>query len=155
MATWIEPIYDRSQSDVERISQLNKKGYYSLTDEEKQEWLQNSKGCLNKSDLNRIENNIKVIYDMLGEDKAIATYPEIPNVSYYTALRGRVADVRTKAFAALYCDKTVPEQPLNHFEKWNDIERILFEIHRVLEENAKAFLYCMEDAELYCDSGVI
>lgn len=155
MATWIEPIYDRSQTDVERLKQLNAKGYYNLTSEEKQEWLGDSKGALNKSDLSRIENNIKVIYDMLGEDKAVATYPEIPNVSYYSALRGRVADVRTKAFAALYCDKTVPEQPLNHFEKWNDIERILFEIHRVLEENAKAFLYCMEDAELYCDSGVI
>lgn len=155
MATWIEPIYDRSQTDVERLKQLNAKGYYNLTPEEKQEWLGDSKGALNKSDLSRIENNIKVIYDMLGEDKAVAIYPEIPNVSYYSALRNRVADVRTKAFAALYCNKTVPEQPLNHFEKWNDIERILSEIHRVLENNAKAFLYCMEDAELYCDSGVI
>lgn len=154
MATWIEPIYDRSQADVDRIKVLNTKGYFNLTDDEKTEWFLDSKGTLNASDLTRLENNIKVIYDMLGENVEQATVPELPTVSYYSALRERVADVRAKTYAYLY-SKTVPTQPLNHYEKWNDIERILFDAHKVLDDSTKAFLYAMADAELYCDDRII
>lgn len=154
MATWITPIIDRTQQDVDRIKALNAKGYFNLTAEEKAEWAQDSKGCLNSSDLNRIENNIKVISDILGMSVSLVTVPEIPNQSYYSNLRSRVNQLRTKAVAYKYSTQ-VPNQPLNHYWKWNEIETLLLDMFTVLTDNEKAILYITEDVELYLESEVI
>lgn len=47
-------ITDRTQSDVNRWALLHKKGWKSMTDEEKEEWLSGMKGAYNALDLNRV-----------------------------------------------------------------------------------------------------
>lgn len=155
MATWITPITDRSQEDVDRIRELDTKGYYNLTEAEKTEWESDSKGALNTSDLERIENNIKVISDMLDMKVSLLDVPELPNVSYFTNLLSRSRDIRVKALADKYSNTILPEQPLNKYWHWNMIEQFLFDVFTVLEANERAILYMTDDVELYVDSEVI
>ena len=60
MANWIEPIFDRTQVDVDfaiaQISEWKKNGFTTTTE---------LKGCLNTTDMNRIENNIQFLSDRL------------------------------------------------------------------------------------------
>jgi hypothetical protein len=59
---WIEPIYDRSVSDVEyalqKIKELRNSGATNTTD---------LKRCFNVSDMNRIEGNIRYLADALTD----------------------------------------------------------------------------------------
>lgn len=66
MAVWISPVFDRSQDDV------------SFAEEKIQEWIKAKltgnpietyelKGCLNLTDINRIEGNIQYLSDRLDE----------------------------------------------------------------------------------------
>lgn len=62
MAEWIDPIYDRTQEDVEfairTISEWIKTKSHNVYD---------LKGCFNVSDINRIENNILYLSEKLNE----------------------------------------------------------------------------------------
>lgn len=66
MAVWIDPVFDRTQEDV------------SIAEEKIQEWIKAKltgnpietyelKGCLNLTDINRIEGNIQYLSDRLDE----------------------------------------------------------------------------------------
>lgn len=66
MAVWIDPVFDRTQEDV------------SFAEEKIQEWIKAKltgnpietyelKGCLNLTDINRIEGNIQYLSDRLDE----------------------------------------------------------------------------------------
>ena len=61
MADWTEPIYDRTQEDVDyaknRIAYFKANG--GITDGI------NLKGCLNYTDVNRIEDNTDYLADLL------------------------------------------------------------------------------------------
>lgn len=66
MSVWIDPVFDRTQEDV------------SVAEEKIQEWIKAKltgnpietyelKGCLNLTDINRIEGNIQYLSDRLDE----------------------------------------------------------------------------------------
>jgi hypothetical protein len=59
---WVEPIYDRTVSDVEfalhKIKEWRNSGVTNTTD---------LKGCFNVSDMNRIEGNIRYLADALTD----------------------------------------------------------------------------------------
>lgn len=57
MAQWIEPIYDRTQADVDYA-----KSQLSLRNNENE-----SKGCFNITDILRIENNTRYLSDKINE----------------------------------------------------------------------------------------
>lgn len=68
---WIEPVFDRTQRDLDALNtiivKLKRGGYDSLSPEEKDFWLSDLvKGAFNYTDLNRIENNINYISDILN-----------------------------------------------------------------------------------------
>lgn len=133
---WIDPIYDRSQADVDRIKELNRIGYHNMTADEKTEWLLDSKGALNTSDLTRIENNVQILSDVFELD--LTTYdgniPEVPMTDYYANLRSNAQEIRDTGY--IHADTpTVPSSPLNAYSKWNDIEKILYDVHKVLTDN--------------------
>lgn len=70
--TWIEPIYNRKQSDVDYAHYLNNKvaqsGLASLSPAELIQWSAGSLiGCLNSGDLNRIESNIQYLSGVLND----------------------------------------------------------------------------------------
>lgn len=65
---WVEPVTDRTQEDVDHAKELIA-GWHSLTEGQKAEYLAGLKGCLNSTDLERMENNIQILIDVLELDK--------------------------------------------------------------------------------------
>lgn len=136
MILWMEAVTDRSQSDVDRVISLRNKGWVNFSDDEKTEWLNGLKGAINTSDLNRIENNIQLLSDVL--ELSLTTYygnvPDIPNVTYFDTMISNVESIRSA-----YCiHEDTPETPteqINKYTKINDIEKILDDVHSILLNN--------------------
>ncbi len=150
-----EPIFDRTQSDVIKLQDFLSRGYKNLSDDEKNEWLNtNFKGALNISDLNRIEQNMQVISNILGLNVTVKSWQEtdIPTNSDFTRIRNNLMSIRNQAkVQSLTYDSTpqVPELPFNHYQKINDIERIIYDIYSLY--TAK-YYYCGQ--ELYCGETI-
>ena len=70
LGSWIEPIWQRTQADVDYARYLNNKitrsGWASLTAEEQAAWAAGQIGCLNYWDLNRIEINTEYLSNYLN-----------------------------------------------------------------------------------------
>lgn len=130
---WIPPVTDRTQEDVEHARDLIAAGWENLTAAQKSEYLAGLKGCLNVSDLSRIENNIQILIDVLELDNIshVGAVPEFPTDTYFSDMRSNVSAIR-----AAYCvhadTPTVPELPYNTWEKINAVERILADVYEVL-----------------------
>jgi hypothetical protein len=149
---WNDAIFDRTQEDVDRVKYLTKR-YLSgdITDEEVIEYAQDLKGALNKSDLERILNNIALLDEVLETHLVIPTIPENvpPDVNFFLQLRTCVQTIRSSY--TIHSDTpTTPIQPLNTYGKWNDIERILFDVYDILMSQ---FFYYSED-QIYCGDNV-
>lgn len=129
---WIEPVTDRTQEDVDHAKELIE-GWYSLTEEQKAEYLAGLKGCLNSTDLERMENNIQILIDVLELDKEshVGAVPEIPTASYMADLKANVTAIREGYFVHAYTPE-VPDAPYNTFQKFNDMEKILEDVHEVV-----------------------
>lgn len=134
MLLWIEAVTDRSQSDVYRVLELLKKGWKDFSDSERQEWSAGMKGSLNASDLERVQNNIKLLSDVLELNLAVSEVPEFPTVSLFNEIRENTGKIRN-AYCIHSTTPIVPNEPLNTFEKWNDIERILDDVYKILLNN--------------------
>lgn len=144
-------VFDRTKEDVERVKALHQKGWDNLSEEEKAEWLAGMKGSLNKSDLKRNENNIAIIAKLLKID--VSTYqgriPELPDTTYFANLLYNVQLLRNAGYVRADTPK-VPEQPINVYQKMNDIEKILHDIYSVY--NTNFYYYCGDN--LYCGDEV-
>lgn len=147
---WQNAIYDRTQADVDRIKELLAKVKFSnMTPAEQTEFLSDSKGALNYSDLARIKNNIELLAEVLEIDVTIPTIPEIPKESFYNAILSGTQAIRNAS--VLYASTPqVPTVPLNSFLKWNDIERVLHDTYDILMNNFH--YYCGE--QLYGGDAV-
>lgn len=149
----MEFVYDRTRSDVDRVIELNRK-YLSrtITEEEKEEWKGNLKGALNASDLNRVEENTLNIASFLGV--LVTTKSWLPNdisrVSDYQRIRDNVEFVRN-AWYDLPDTPVTPQNPLNTYQKWNDIERILHDINYTYQKTIENYNYC---GEIYAGEGI-
>lgn len=134
MAQWKNAVTDRSQNDIERVRELFKKGWQNFTQTEKDEWLNGIKGALNKIDLERIQNNIQLLSDALELNLTVDAIPEIPKANFYNMLVKNVEAIR----GAYYIYKSTPltpELPLNTYQKWNDIEKILLDVYENIQNN--------------------
>lgn len=153
--TYREPVFDRTQSDVIKLQDFLSRGYKNLTDDEKIEWLNtNFKGALNSSDLNRIEKNMNVLSDFLGLTIGAKTWQEtdIPINSDFTRIKNNLISIRNQAEVKnLIYDSTpeVPDLPFNHYQKINDIERIIYDIYVLYTSK---YYYCGQ--ELYCSETI-
>jgi len=150
----MEFIYDRTRGDVDRVTELNKKYLErTITDEEKKEWAGNLKGAINIADMNRIEGNIAVIANFLGVLVTTRTWiaGDIPRVADYQRIRDNVESLRATWHVISETPET-PNQPLNTYQKWNDIERILHDLNYTYEGYINSFNYC--GAEIYAGEGI-
>ena len=138
-------IYDRTQADVDRAKELYNIGWANMTDAQKEEWLGGLKGCLNTTDLSRIENNIFAISQLFGA--ALQTnkdsVPDIPGVAYFSQLLENIKVLRALGFIYLTTPET-PREPINTYQKVNDIERILRDIYSVYIANTTSRKFCGE-----------
>lgn len=143
---WMSPVTDRTMQDVNRAKELNSKRFADMTAEEKVEYLAGLKGALNREDLLRVENNIRLLADVLELD--IATYedaiPEFPTTAYYNNLLGNVEAIR-EAYVVHADTPSTPNAPLNTYGKWNEVEKILADVHECLDANF--YYYC--GSEIY------
>jgi len=75
--SWIEPVTDRTNEDVQTIIQLSQLiqnvGWDNLDSSVKTQWLSANKGALNALDLNRIQTNIQFLVSQLQNVGIIIT----------------------------------------------------------------------------------
>ncbi len=101
---WIEPIYDRNESDI-----TNK----------------TSKGYLNVDDLNRIEGNISYIAELMAIEVTTKNWTtvSIPTSSDFQRIGNNINTIKSAITFTTYPD--YPDLPINHYEKVNTIESML------------------------------
>lgn len=144
-------VFDRTQADIDRVKELRRIGWQNMTSTQRKEWISGLKGCLNTSDLKRIENDIYVIAQLLDVDVQTNkdNLPELPDSIYFARVLENVQILRNIGY--LHGDTPeVPVQPLNTYQKWNDIERILHDIYWIYNANNSCYAYC--GTELYAGS---
>lgn len=132
---WQDAVYDRTQSDIDRVKELLASGRFSaLTEAEQTEWLNSSKGSLNTSDLARIKNNMELLIEVLELANTCSDVPTFPQADYFDEVLVNLKAIRDGGF--IYkTTPNIPEAPLNTFSKWNDIEKILTDVYNLLLNN--------------------
>lgn len=148
----MEWIYDRTQEDVEKAKEINRKYIEkTITEEEKINWSVGMKGALNASDLNRIESNTAVIAQMVGTQVITKewTSSDIPRESDYFRIRENIQHIRDAWYVVAGLPPT-PTQPLNTYQKWNDIEKILHDLYYSYEKIIGYFC----GTEVYAGEGI-
>ena len=129
-------IYDRTQEDVDEVVRLEKVGWAGMTEDERAAWRKGMKGALNLSDIKRIENDCYILAQLLNV--SIVTHrenlPRFPTGSYFKALLENVSTLRAVGYR-YQTTPEVPEQPINTYQKVNDIEKILSDIYDVYNSN--------------------
>lgn len=142
MSDWLTPIYDRTQADVDfalsEIAKWKESGYMSMT---------KLKGCLNASDITRIEGNIQYLSDNLStlyyfphtESKTwnVRGLPDITDVS-------RIIGNIEKIISAYYQNSSAPDLPetMLRFEHINSIEENLYLLKEMLDNMIGLFREC-------------
>ena len=124
---WKTPIYDRTYSDV-RYADQHRDSPLPL------------KGARNHTDLERITGNIHFLSAWLLEYgysapttcKTDWTLGEVPQRAEINKIRTDVLTLR-RAFFVMRTTPSTPELPYTHYQKINDIERILFDIEVLIE----------------------
>ena len=142
MAEWILPVYDRTQGDVNfaisKIAEWRKSGSKDVYE---------LKGCLNVSDINRIENNMRFLSDELS---ALYYFPHADCKSWDKSGLLNTADVNRiignlqKIINAYYQRADAPDVPNNMltYSQVNDIEENLYLIKNILDEMIPLFREC-------------
>lgn len=140
---WEEPVTDRTQADVEYLKQLRALGLENMTEWQQAEYADGLKGALNWTDLLRVENNIQILLDVLEIERQsnLENLPEMPTDTYFEEMLANVAAIR-EAYCIHQTTPEVPKMPLNTWQKWNDIEQILKDVHEILCNNFH--YYCGE-----------
>lgn len=153
-------VYDRTQADVDRVKYLNEQYLKrTITEDEKQEWNTGIngkfglKGAFNLSDIKRNENNCKIIGELVSAPVIIKewNYGDIPRVSDYSRIRENVQKIRS-SFITYFDTPDVPAHPLNTYQKWNDIERILHDVYYIYVRLKNSYYYC--GTEMYAGEGI-
>ena len=133
-------VYDRTQADVDCVKELVNTGWQNMTDKQKGEWLSGLKGCLNRSDLRRIENDIYIIAKLLNVNVTTRkdNLPVYPDESYFLKLLDNVRQLR-KAGSVHITTPDVPEAPINTYQKVNEIELILHDLYDTYSQSYNYF----------------
>lgn len=132
MSMWIEPVIDRTQEDVEEAQRMLAAGWEALDETDRQKWSAGLKGALNRSDLERIENDIQVLSEKLYLNlKKTTLSSDFPTESYFSELKENVDKIREMKIVHSSTPNS-PDLPFNTYEKINDIERILLDAYEIL-----------------------
>lgn len=134
--SWITPITDRTQADVDEAFRLKHLSYFDdFTPEEKTKWDAGLKGAFNRSDYDRISGNITEVCTRLHIP--VVTMPSVSILfptSAFTAMRSNLVNIL--AVSPVYDDcPALPELPFNTFEKINAVERILLDAYTISINN--------------------
>lgn len=147
MAEWIEPIFDRTQSDVDsaiRQIELWKANGVATPSE--------LKGCLNMGDLNRIEKDIQFLSDNLSSlyyfskvNTKTWQRSTLPTASEITRILNNIKIL----ISSFYKSTNAPDLPTTvlSYEHLNNIEENLYLLKEMLNDMISSFREC---GTLYC-----
>ncbi len=140
MAEWIQPIYDRTEEDV------------AFAQEQIRQWIEGKlsdktyelKGCLNLTDINRIEGNIQYISDRLSElNYPPGTFSKVWKQSDLPTAQDieRILSNIRLIIANYYQPEDVSEIPesMSTFSDINAIEKDLYAIKQLLDLMIEGF----------------
>lgn len=140
--SWISPVTNRTQEDVDLVIQYEKIGYDNLTTEQKIVWNAGMIGALNASDLNRIEGNIQYLANLLEIRGLIVKtnwkMNDICRNSDFRRILDNLESIKDEFDLQFEYEvelPDVPDLPLNSYQKINDIENIIYIIHDALERS--------------------
>lgn len=121
---WESPVYDRTLFDVQTKS---------------------AKGYINTADLNRIEQNMQVMANLLECEITLKTWidGEFIFLSDFERLQNNLQALIT-AFPLTAKSPPIPSLPFVTHSQWNDIEKIIYDLHSLFYSNQKAVYYCGE-----------
>ena len=155
-----ELVYDRTQTDVDRVYTLTNKiltgGRAALSAEEKAEYLAGMKGAYNYTDFNRLGEAIAYLVERMKEldihDSSII--PKVDWVMGDTPTQSQVSNLLsclTKLRAKLSLPDDAPSVP-NSLDKLtyqtaNDMELLLWMIDQRITQTTAAFRY---SGTMYC-----
>lgn len=143
-------IFDRDSGDVERVKYLSGKGWANMTSEEQAEWLNGMKGAYNYTDLNRVESAVSVLAEILGVAVTVKTNWAVTDIPKSADMERYLGNIRLlrEVNAALANTPSVPDSMTGlDFNMANDIEKILFDIERNIENLTRC-------GEVYCGEVV-
>lgn len=150
-------VYDRNISDISYakmlLEKIKKSSFSSLDPTELQHWNSGLKGMLNYTDLNRIEENCRVMFDLLrvtGATKTNWTAADLPKQEDYERIVKNVELIKQQKYTGADTPAT-PSLPLNHYEKINAIEKILLDAWEVYQVNNVVVNYI---EEFYADEQI-
>jgi hypothetical protein len=117
-------IYDRTQEDI-----INK----------------TEKAYMNLADLNRLETNVETLCTELSITFAKHTWiaGKKPKATDYQRIKAALDSIASSYPVLLL----VPSRPFNTYQKWNDLEYMLYQTDKILNENINNQPYC---GEFYC-----
>lgn len=142
-------ITDRTQFDVDRVKELQKKGWENMTSEERTEWDGGMKGAYNNADLNRVQSAVRYIRDRFAavgyfidlSDAKNWTEQDVPN---RTDLENYLADVRAirGVIAVMRTTPPTPDTMIGlNYVRANNIEQILLDVDTLLSNMIASFVY--------------
>jgi hypothetical protein len=123
---------------IAQISNWKKNGYTTTSE---------LKGCLNRSDINRIENNIQFLSDQLASLYYFSevytknwAVVKIPTVTEIERILGNVREL----IGSFFQDKNAPPVPetMLTYEQVNHIEENLYRIKNILDDMISSFREC-------------
>ena len=121
---WTTPVIDRELHDV---LAKTKKGY-----------------C-NSSDLNRIEENCAELASLFGVEIQTKSWSrtDFPSASQMRRILANI-DYLREIYYTLSSTPITPENPFNTWQKFNDAEKILLDLHELYLKNQQAFIFAGE-----------
>lgn len=150
MSEWINPVFDRTQEDVDfALSKLAE--WKNSCDTNVYEL----KGCMTVSDINRIEGDIQYLSDHLSE---LYYFPNVttktwnmnglPDVDDVSRIIGNVQ----KMITAYFQSSNAPNLPntMLTYVQVNNLEENLYLIKNILEDMILSFREC---GTFYCGEG--
>lgn len=138
--TWIAPVTDREADDVAHAKEICSIAWRDMTDAQREEYRAGLKGCINRPDFERIENNVQILLDVLeiGSESFVGAVPEYLTEDYFNRLKTNLNAIR-EAFFVHADTPGVPELPYNTWQKYNDIEKILADVYEVVSSQFHYF----------------
>lgn len=133
MYYWQTPITDRTDEDVEKVKEYDLIGYKNLTNDQRLEWVNELKGSLNRSDLNRIENNIGYLAEQTLISLPIMSrwaYEDIFDLSNANRILTNIQKLVSRF--SFRVQPQIPGAPLNSYQKINQIESLLLRMYEAL-----------------------
>lgn len=143
-------ITDRTQADVDYVTELAQKGLAGMSASEITAWMAGLKGSYNATDLNRVGSAVSYIASELTNigiavsvnPKTDWTMSDIPTAGQMQSYLDDIDAIRDALTVPTETPSTPDSMALLTYQRANAIETILFEIDRLIANITASFVPC-------------